>query len=932
MKQFFTNIKAVVTAVVTMAVVAGSVSSCSYDDTKIWNEINGIKKELASLRTTLDTIFGSTNGIVSGALFIVDVEQRGDGSKVVTLSDGSKLTVYARGGGLTGIVTTVTIDDVLYWAVYMDDTAQPVLVNGNMVPVAAVKPQTNITEDGVIQVSFDGGETWIDTGYTESITDTIISDVEIVYSDWQTDSEGNPVGLYCIVTFSDGSTMKVGMQNGRIILPYDSLFVPYGNTLPFAINVSDVADYIYTLPKGWECEVEHKAKLDSMLLTFLAPTREAVASGAAVGEGVAKLMVVFNNGSSAIASIKLSTSAAEVDFTKDGVYLNVGYGTNYLLCGIFSASSYKAETIAEQCQTVLGGGTSQYVYEVAFMETHSTFIPYSELRSSSLTAGTEYVFWYVVPRTNENDENYIVTEEICSEIYKHSSVKFKVKKASFFDVTIDFDVKGSADYMLGYALAEEFDAEALAEYYTENPDYLNATNSDIDYTGSLIELFSYSGEALNEDTKYVAWYIAKPRNNRVLVDNVLYWEFSTAAFTTGGDIESESKGEPNVGYDFIEVTLGTVEKHIAFFYNVMPSYMASYSNDEQILEMLLSEGTKIVSEEDVVARYEGADAGESYVFFAVAVDEDGKYGKPFQQEFQTKAIEYNRLSLSLELVDYKIDNTRVKVNCDGASSYCYVMCKTADEKLWVNRYGGTAKKAGEYMIKHYAESDVVKVSTLEDGHLVFAGLEMGVEYVLVVAAVDADGLLSQPKAEFFSPIANIGTMVKRTDANWADGKPTITLGDTGEVEFFNFSWYTTPQKGFVAYSMVDHPDNLLNDYFGTNVNTPEKLIAHIIAGCDNGQRECGHKCEYSEDGYSYIWKEMEDLNNDGRIEFDEWVEHRKDNLPGVYNSYFYGTKNEHRIYVTWVGEDGNFHEPFVFNPTTGLEEELNADNFPGYFE
>jgi arabinose-5-phosphate isomerase len=59
---------------------------------------------------------------------------------------------------------------------------------------------------------------------------------------------------------------------------------------------------------------------------------------------------------------------------------------------------------------------------------------------------------------------------------------------------------------------------------------------------------------------------------------------------------------------------------------------------------------------------------------------------------------------------------------------------------------------------------------------------------------------------------------------------------------------------------------------------------------------------------------------------------RIDDLPGVYNSYFYGTKGEHRIYVTWVGEDGNFHEPFVYNPTTDQEEELNADNFPAYFE
>ena len=77
---------------------------------------------------------------------------------------------------------------------------------------------------------------------------------------------------------------------------------------------------------------------------------------------------------------------------------------------------------------------------------------------------------------------------------------------------------------------------------------------------------------------------------------------------------------------------------------------------------------------------------------------------------------------------------------------------------------------------------------------------------------------------------------------------------------------------------------------------------------------------------------MEDLNGDGRIDPDEWVTHYEDGFPGVYNFYFYGTKDEHRIYVTWVGEDGNFHEPFVYNPTTDEEEELNAVNFPGYFE
>jgi hypothetical protein len=67
---------------------------------------------------------------------------------------------------------------------------------------------------------------------------------------------------------------------------------------------------------------------------------------------------------------------------------------------------------------------------------------------------------------------------------------------------------------------------------------------------------------------------------------------------------------------------------------------------------------------------------------------------------------------------------------------------------------------------------------------------------------------------------------------------------------------------------------------------------------------------------------MEDLNNDGRIEEHEWIEHREEGLPGVDNFFFYGTKNEHLIYVTWVGEDGNFHEPFAWDPSNNVEVEL----------
>ena len=930
------NIKSAMLSLAVASLMASSVVSCQYDDSALWEEVENIKQELADLRLQLETELNAIKDLVNGQVTVKEIKQQNDGSKVIVLSDGSKITVYPKGAGVPENIVTVTSEGgVMYWAMYDGiGNVQPILVNGQKVPVADVAPQTQVV-DNAIEVSFDGGNTWIKTGYNQSVADSIITDIEVVYSDWQTDGDGNPVALYCKITMADGSIVKVGMQNGKLVLPYDMMFVPYGSDMVFTFNIDDVADFINTNPRGWECEVEHDAKRGTISLTVSAPTYEEVQSGEALAEGIAKLMVVFNNGSSAIASIKLSTTPAKVDFTFNGVYVEAGYGTNYLLCGIIGSNNFNLDTYVANCNKVLAdGSTLSGIYQLAFMETQSAYIPYSDLRSAPLKAGDEYTFWYVAPRTDEEGGLYVDAQEFVLEKYVHSSASLTTTSTSFFDVNVKFEVKGSEGYMLGYMKAEEFDAAALATYYTDNYDYLNATREDVTYTGSFLELMEAS-QKLENGTEYIVYYIAKNKNHVILEDNILYWSFTTADFVEGGDIEVEVVGEPVVEYKDIYCDLTSNGEHIMIIYNAMPKYMATaYPDDSKVVKMLLSEGTRTITAGAVSAHYKGTEPGEDVTFFAVAIDQNGKIGKPMKKEFKTKDFEYNDLSVALNLVDYKIDNTLISVACEGASYFKYIYCSLDDNK-WREEFGGTAKKAGEYMIMNPNSSYIFNTNDApltEDNCIFLNGLSTDTEYILVCVAVDENGVISKPASCYFEPIANIGNMVKRTDANWAEGKPVITLGETAEVEFFNFSWYTTPQEGFVAYSMADHPENLQNDYFGTNVNTPEKLIAYIVAGCDNGQRECGHKCVYSEDGYSYVWQEMEDLNGDGRIEFDEWVEKRIDNLPGVYNSYFYGTKGEHRIYITWVGEDGNFHEPFVYNPTTDMEEELNAENFPAYFE
>ena len=941
MKRFFMNLKAVVATIAMAAVVSSSLVSChheEFDDTAIWEEIDKIKKELASLREMVETEFFALNELVNGLVTVKDVKADKDGNTVVTLSDGTKITIHPKADKIPGnIVTVVTenIDgvDVMYWAIYDGSgTAHAIIVDGKKVPVADVVPQTQI-EGNSIQVSFDGGKTWVTTGYNESVADSIFDDIEVVYSEWQKDDEGNPLPLYCIFTMNDGSTLKVGMQHSRIILPYDSIYVPYGSKTPFKIeDVEDAADYMVTTPKGWECETKLNTKDNSITINFIAPTHAAIDENSAVIEGVVKLMVVYNNGSSAIASIKVTCNPVTVHFTADSVYLEAGYGTSYLLHAIATPNKFDTSILKGECDKVLNNGTSDYVSQLTFMEEDNAKILYTELsyQNKDLVAGTEYVYWYVSPRSDAKGNLYVVENEIFSQTFTHSTVDFTVNEADFFDIDVTFATVGSQPYMLGLVPTEEFDADALAEYYTEYPELLNeeATFTQTEpYTGSLSNLFG-TGLNLTYNTKYTAYYIAKSHNNIIIKDNVRSWEVSTKDFTRGGDIEVIIEGEPKVEYKSIEMTLDSkTHNHIAMFYNAMPSYQAaSYTTDDLIINMLTSEDAlSEISSNKVVALYEGADPGTKLTFFAVAVDTNGKFGKPFKKEFITKEFKYNDLEVTTNLVSYKIDDTRIKPTCEGAKSYRYLYTPTKDE-FWTTTLNKNVDKAGEYMQMYPTSSNVYNTSdsnnALVEGSIFIKGLVAGTEYVAVVMAVDSKGGVSKPVACYFTPIANIGNVVTSDKQQWIDSKPTVTILNTETVgDFFAMSWSCLPAKDTKIYTAAMYPSNFINDDLDTNIDTIEKLIAAIIKECDTGKMsEAGKSFEWQESGiYIREWVEWEDIDGDNYLEEVKYSEER--DAPYIF--FPYGSEDGATlIYTTWVGKDGNFCEPFAVDPTTKKEAPL----------
>ena len=116
----------------------------------------------------------------------------------------------------------------------------------------------------------------------------------------------------------------------------------------------------------------------------------------------------------------------------------------------------------------------------------------------------------------------------------------------------------------------------------------------------------------------------------------------------------------------------------------------------------------------------------------------------------------------------------------------------------------------------------------------------------------------------------------------------------------------------------------MNDELGTNINTVEKLIADLISSCDTGtMSEQGISAEWQESGiYIREWLEWADDDGDGYL--DEVL--RTEEREGAFHFYPYGDEGQTYIYTTWVGEDGNFHEPFAIDPKTGAEVDIWTGN------
>lgn len=182
MKQIFK------TLIVSGLIAVLSAACTPYDDTDVKNQLAGLDQRVTALEEAITKI--NTN--ISALASVVDalknqdtiekVEALANGTGwTVTFTQSGVVTIYNGIDGINGHNPVISIakdtDDEYYWTI----DGEFVLVNGEKVKATAEvdAPQLDITTEGILRISYDGGLTWNELGQAgisscvlETVTET----------------------------------------------------------------------------------------------------------------------------------------------------------------------------------------------------------------------------------------------------------------------------------------------------------------------------------------------------------------------------------------------------------------------------------------------------------------------------------------------------------------------------------------------------------------------------------------------------------------------------------------------------------------------------------------------------------------------------------------------------------------------------------------
>ncbi len=682
MRKFFTTLKSVVaTAVIASMTLA---ASCSYDDSaikdnlnKVQQEVDKVEKDLAALTERVAALeeqlaqeVEALESLINGKTVVTNVETA-NGVTTVTLSDGTTFNVYPECGVVdtdtdTNTYLSIAEDNgVLYWAVYeMGEFKEWFLVNGEKVavydgndqdddvcdnpyqPEEPIAPQFRVnTETMKIEVSIDGGETWVESGLEASAAGAQL------FTGVKDNGDGT-------VTFTLGDDSEFTVVKAEVI-EFNSaraqVYVKAGEVKDVFFTINDaVADInVMNQPLGWKAEValapvdeedENNAEVlaaggTEFVLKVSAPSKSFLKSGYAEKHGF--IQVHFNTEAGACKVAKLAVDLAEITLDVDkagnitienswvdtfmqqdwwtGETTEVTAFNNYYV-GVMPLLDYSGDWMADLDNSVdmiagylnnLGYYFENYVepvFEEGVCEKHVFQTTVEDFVNSSLNyydiafEGESFLV-FVVPCDMNNNGEFMVDEALFAE-FKQLSVKVDVAESVWNNVYFDVTMLGGSEYgvypvakstaLSYYDSAEAYYADMLSQVlsYPEWYDFgYTVTKDVVDSHIALNDLIGGYFELYPATEYYLAIFAKEDGREDYTAEDLVILEFATADL-----VEAETTAEytlvegENFGYYQLHMMLTVPETTAAVFSKWYDPTDEVFETEETLKASLIADG------------------------------------------------------------------------------------------------------------------------------------------------------------------------------------------------------------------------------------------------------------------------------------------------------------------------------------------------------
>ena len=877
---------------------AGKPGAGAYDDTAIKDMINGLKGRLETLEQNVADIQAMLEGTVQ-----IKSAVEADGTWTITLSNNSVITVAPQAEAVqlpANLITVLPEDGVNYWAMYVDGVAQPVLdAAGAKIPVVAEKEETVApqfkNEEGVISVSFDGGNTWNVTGYEQPEIEgcdceaPLFAGVEVVTKEMY----GAEVPVYGIFTLVDGyeftvtfdtwATREFEFSNPSVYFAYGVTSGEYNSP---ALYASEEVEYILEAPKGWIAELAEGESGDEYI-KIVAPTREAVESGEAVASGYVKAIGALTGGKAVSAKMEVTTQyMTQININSiEGTIYTEYHRTcqDYLFAGVAPADEFDAETYAAELKGMMEGTSNGPMYGAMMLQQFANMeVSLAALYPMEIPTGAPMVFW-VLPVVEEYDRTtyeYFYTcdaNNVTVKDFALTSLSIEPTAIAWNKIDIKAEISGLGKFYYGVSESQYFNFDEFVEYDLPHISRQDYAEMPISFEGSISE---FPGDEFHTDIlpgkEYVLWIVLEKNNADYTADDVLLFKFATDALVQDGTLKPIVS---NVVTDFtsIKVDVEMPEGGQMMYYGWMDTLedLPAYEINNNLMAKWLIENGNISVDSKVTANMTDLQSGVQKSLLALVIDENGAYGEVVVEKCKTNEVVFNPATVTLSMqpsTPMASDTVKISVSVSDTTNianYLYYSGDVSDYYWYNSKFGlGASLPSAQMYFATQRNSAtgkrVVKnLAYSEDAVITVPNVITTKEYVVVVAALYKDGAISEAAMVSFKPILNLGNFTSKDSAAWTESCPSVTIGDVEQLADWSMFPYTvTLKEGYTGYALSAHKDFAMYE----DVTTPEELAAYLIA---NGTKFTGTLEGYEPNG-----------------------------------SAGYG------VFVTWCDASGNYFEPY----------------------